>query len=37
MAETVLAFLRDHEAWAAPIVFVLSFGESLAFISLLLP
>ncbi len=26
-----------HEAWAAPVVFVLAFGESLAFISLLLP
>ena len=30
-------FARDHEAWAAPIVFALAFGESLAFISLLLP
>lgn len=30
-------FMRDHEAWAAPIVFALAFGESLAFISLLLP
>ena len=37
MAESVLAFIRTHEAWGAPIVFVLSFGESLAFISLLLP
>lgn len=33
----VLAFVREHEAWAAPIVLVLAFGESLAFISLLLP
>jgi membrane protein DedA with SNARE-associated domain len=30
-------FVRTHEAWAAPVVFVLSFGESLAFISLLVP
>src|SRR5665647_2317811 len=30
-------FVRDHEAWAAPIVLVLAFGESLAFISLLIP
>jgi len=30
-------FVRNHREWAAPIVFVLAFGESLAFISLLLP
>jgi membrane protein DedA with SNARE-associated domain len=30
-------FVRVHEAWAAPIVFALAFGESLAFISLLVP
>ena len=30
-------FVRDHEAWAAPIVLLLAFGESLAFISLLIP
>lgn len=35
--ELTLAFIRTHEAWAAPIVFALAFGESLAFISLLLP
>ena len=35
--EAILTIVRDHEAWAAPIVFVLAFGESLAFISLLLP
>ena len=35
--ETVIAFVRAHEAWAAPIVFLLAFGESLAFLSLLLP
>jgi membrane protein DedA with SNARE-associated domain len=33
----VTAFVRDHGAWAAPIVFALAFGESLAFISLLIP
>lgn len=33
----VLDFVKTHEAWAAPIVFVLAFGESLAFVSLLLP
>jgi membrane protein DedA with SNARE-associated domain len=30
-------FVRDHSAWAAPIVLLLAFGESLAFISLLIP
>jgi membrane protein DedA with SNARE-associated domain len=30
-------FVRDHQAWAAPIVFALAFAESLAFISLLVP
>lgn len=33
VSETV----RQHEAWAIPIVFFLAFGESLAFLSLLLP
>ncbi len=36
-ADTVIAFVREHDQWAAPIVFVLAFGESLAFISLVLP
>ena len=35
--EPILAFLRTHEGWVIPIVFALAFGESLAFISLLLP
>src|SRR5882757_7930640 len=30
-------FIRTHEAWFAPLVLALAFGESLAFISLLLP
>ena len=33
----LVAVVRDHEAWAAPICFVLAFGESLAFVSVLLP
>ena len=36
-AHQIVEFVRVHEAWAAPVVFVLAFGESLAFISLLLP
>jgi membrane protein DedA with SNARE-associated domain len=35
--EGVLAFIRENEAWGPAIVLVLAFGESLAFISLLLP
>ena len=30
-------FVRLNQAWAVPIVFALAFGESLAFISLLIP
>jgi membrane protein DedA with SNARE-associated domain len=33
----VIAFVRDHGSWAAPIVFLLAFGESIAFVSLLFP
>jgi membrane protein DedA with SNARE-associated domain len=33
----VVDFVRTHEIWALPIVFALAFGESLAFISLLIP
>ena len=36
-AHQLVDFVRAHEAWAAPIVFCLAFGESLAFISLLIP
>ena len=36
-AQSVIAFVRDNAAWAPPIVFALAFGESLAFISLLIP
>ena len=33
----VVDFARTREGWAIPIVFALAFGESLAFISLLIP
>src|SRR5258706_5934806 len=36
-AHALANFVRDHQAWAAPIVLLLAFGESLAFISLLIP
>lgn len=33
----LIDFVRVHQVWAAPVVFVLCFAESLAFISLLIP
>ncbi|TGN89811.1 DedA family protein [Bradyrhizobium yuanmingense] len=36
-AHALTDFVRVHQAWAAPIVFLLAFGESLAFISILVP
>src|ERR1044072_3201298 len=36
-AHSLANFVREHQHWAAPIVLVLAFGESLAFISLLVP
>ena len=36
-AHALANFVRDHQHWAAPIVLVLAFGESLAFVSLLVP
>jgi membrane protein DedA with SNARE-associated domain len=35
--DLVLGFVRDHQAWAPFIVAALAFGESLAFVSLLVP
>jgi membrane protein DedA with SNARE-associated domain len=35
--QIALDFIRAHQAWAPAIVFVLACGESLAFVSLLLP
>ena len=34
---TVIEFVKQHDSWAVPIVFLLAFGESFAFVSLLLP
>ena len=36
-SEIILGFVRAHKEWAGPIVLLLAFGESLAFISLILP
>lgn len=36
-AQPIIDFVRVHHVWAAPVVFLLCFAESLAFISLLIP
>jgi len=36
-AHDLVEFVRIHQGWAPPVVFALAFGESLAFISLLIP
>lgn len=33
----ILAFMKENQAWAAPIVFALAFAESLALVALLVP
>ncbi len=37
LAQSVIAFIENNQAWLAPVTFLLAFGESLAFVSLLLP
>src|SRR6516162_3070287 len=37
LTQSVIGFIQDHPAWAAPIVFLLAFCESFAFISLIVP
>src|SRR3569623_1004944 len=37
MVRGVVEVVRDHQVWAAPIVGVLAFCESLAFVSILIP
>lgn len=37
ITNTVLEFVRAHPNWASAIVFILAFGGSLAFVSLVLP
>jgi len=36
-ADALVTFVRTNQVWAVPAVFVLAFGESIAFVSLLLP
>ena len=37
VSDMLLSFITHHQSWGAAIVFALAFGESLAFVSLLLP
>ncbi len=37
VVQQTVDFVRLNQAWAVPVVFALAFGESLAFISLLIP
>jgi membrane protein DedA with SNARE-associated domain len=37
LVQSTIAFVDRHQAWAVPIVFVLAFCESFAFVSLLVP
>ena len=37
MVHDIVDFLARHAVWAGPIMFLLSFGESVAFLSLLFP
>ena len=36
-ADAIVAFVQANQVWAAPVAFALAFGESLAFVSLILP
>lgn len=37
VVEAVVTFVRENEEWAAPVVFLIAFGESFCFLSLLVP
>ena len=37
LANSVIDFVRQNQSWAVPIAFLFAFGESLAFVSLILP
>lgn len=37
VVDTVVTFVREHESWAGPIAFLVAFGESFCFLSLLVP
>jgi membrane protein DedA with SNARE-associated domain len=35
--ELIVAFVREHQAWAAPVAFVVAFHESFCFLSIIWP
>src|SRR5258707_3338777 len=37
LVQPTLDFVSEHSSWAFPIMFITSFGESFAFVSLLFP
>ena len=37
VVEAVVGFVREHESWAAPVAFLVAFGESFCFLSILWP
>lgn len=37
ITQLTMEFIKTHQIWALPIIFLLSFGESLAIISLVIP
>lgn len=37
ITQLILEFIKNHQTWSLPIVFLLAFGESLAIISLVIP
>ena len=37
LARQTVAFVQDHQGWAAPLLFALAFGESFAFIAVWVP
>lgn len=37
VVDGVVTFVREHESWAAPVAFIVAFGESFCFLSLIVP
>jgi membrane protein DedA with SNARE-associated domain len=37
LAQPLLEFIRTHQDWAVAVIFLVAFGESMAFVSLLFP
>ncbi len=37
IVEMIVAFVREHQSWAAPMAFLVAFGESVCFLSLIWP